>query len=269
MKEKRVRIFLLRRWYMVGGAALAMAAVIFYVVNYPASVSTAASSRQLPIYSVERNQKVCAISFDAAWGDASTADLVGILNRYGVKATFFVIGDWAEQYPQDVKMLHANGMEVMNHSSSHGHMNQMSAEEIIADVEQCNDQIEDITGQRPTLIRCPYGEYDDHVISAIRAIGMEPIQWDVDSLDWKDLSADEIYRRVTGKVQPGSIILFHNAGQNTPQALPDILEYLLGEGYAIVPVSEILLEGEYTIDHEGRQWPAEDGGEETDAPLAQ
>ena len=69
MKEKRVRIFLLRRWYMVGGAALAMAAVIFYVVNYPASVSTAASSRQLPIYSVERNQKVCAISFDAAWGE--------------------------------------------------------------------------------------------------------------------------------------------------------------------------------------------------------
>ena len=68
MKEKRVRIFLLRRWYMVGGAALAMAAVIFYVVNYPASVSTAAS-RQLPIYSVERNQKVCAISFDAAWGE--------------------------------------------------------------------------------------------------------------------------------------------------------------------------------------------------------
>ena len=70
MKEKRVRIFLLRRWYMIGGAALAMAAVIFYVVNYPVSVSTAASSRQLPIYSVERNQKVCAISFDAAWGDA-------------------------------------------------------------------------------------------------------------------------------------------------------------------------------------------------------
>lgn len=82
MKEKRVRIFLLRRWYMVGGAALAMAAVIFYVVNYPASVSTAASSRQLPIYSVERNQKVCAISFDAAWGEEKCGSSVAELPHF-------------------------------------------------------------------------------------------------------------------------------------------------------------------------------------------
>lgn len=65
----KVKILLLRRWYMVGGAALVLAAAIFYVVNYPASVSAAATTRQLPIYSVERSQKVCAISFDAAWGD--------------------------------------------------------------------------------------------------------------------------------------------------------------------------------------------------------
>ena len=77
-------------------------------------------------------------------------------------------------------MLHENGMEVMNHSSAHGHMNQMSSEAIIADVNKCNDQIEALTGQRPTLFRCPYGEYDDHVISAIRSAGMEPIQWDVE-----------------------------------------------------------------------------------------
>ena len=203
------------------------------------------------------------------WGSEDTQELIDILGRYGVRATFFVVGDWVDKYPESVKALHDAGHEVMNHSNTHAHMNQLSAQEIIADVEACNDKIEAVTGVRPTLIRPPYGEYNDQVISAIRSIGMEPIQWDVDSLDWKDLSADEIYRRVTGKVQPGSIILFHNAGQNTPQALPDILEYLLGEGYAIVPVSEILLEGEYTIDHEGRQWPAEDGGEETDAPLAQ
>ena len=65
----KVKILLLRRWYMVGGAALVLAAAIFYVVNYPASVSAAATTRQLPIYSVERSQKVCAISFDAAWGE--------------------------------------------------------------------------------------------------------------------------------------------------------------------------------------------------------
>ena len=253
-----MKILFLRHKYVTACAGAVLSAAILLAATMPAAVSASATERQLPIYCVDRGQKVCAISFDAAWGDASTQGLVDILNQYDVKATFFVIGDWAEQYPEDVKMLHENGMEIMNHSSAHGHMNQMSSEEIIADVEKCNDQIETLTGERPTLFRCPYGEYDDHVISAVRSIGMEPIQWDVDSLDWKDISAEEIYQRVTSKVQPGSIILFHrNAGLNTPEALPDILEYLIGEGYEIVPVSEILLDGEYTIDHEGRQWAAE------------
>ena len=258
-----MRILLLRHKYLTILAAILLAAGVFLAVTVPAAVSTAATERQLPIYCVKRDQKVCSVSFDAAWGDASTQSLVDILNKYNVKATFFVIGNWAEQYPEDVKMLHENGMEVMNHSSAHGHMTQMSADEIVADINRCNDQIEALIGERPTLFRCPYGEYDDHVISAVRSAGLEPIQWDVDSLDWKDLSANEIHQRVTSKVQPGSIILFHNAGLNTPEALPGIIEYLLGEGYEIVPISEILLEGEYTIDHEGRQWTAEKSSQKT------
>ena len=80
--------------------------------------------------------------------------------------------------------------------------------------------------------------------------------WDVDSLDWKDLSASEITKRVTSKVQPGSIVLFHNAALHTPEALPDILQTLLQDGYTFVPISQILLNCEYTIDHTGRQCPA-------------
>ena len=142
----------------------------------------------------------------------------------------------------------------MNHSNAHDHYNSLTAEQIIKDVNTCNDKLEALTGARPTLIRCPFGEYDDHVISAIRSIGMEPIQWDVDSLDWKGISAGEITKRVTGKVTNGSIVLFHNAGEHTPEALPDILDYLLGEGYEIVPISKLLLTNEETyIDHTGRQ----------------
>ena len=144
----------------------------------------------------------------------------------------------------------------MNHSNTHAHMNQLTAEEIIADVEACNDKIEAVTGVRPTLIRPPYGEYNDQVISAIRSIGMEPIQWDVDSLDWKEISADEITQRVTSRVQSGSIVLFHNAALHTPEALPGILECLLQEGYTFVPISQLILEEPYTIDHTGRQCPA-------------
>lgn len=176
----KVKILLLRRWYMVGGAALLAAAAIFYAVNYPASVSAAATTRQLPIYSVESSQKVCAISFDAAWGNEDTQMLIGILNQYQVKATFFLVGDWVDKYPESVQALHEAGMEVMNHSNHHDHYNSLSADQIVADVTACNDKVKAITGIAPTLIRCPYGEYDDHVISAIRSLGMEPIQWDVE-----------------------------------------------------------------------------------------
>lgn len=114
------------------------------------------------------------------WGNEDTQQLIDILGEYQIKATFFVVGDWVEKYPESVKALHEAGHEIMNHSNTHAHYNSLSSEEIIADVNACNDKIEAITGVRPTLIRCPYGEYDDHVITAIRSMGMEPIQWDVE-----------------------------------------------------------------------------------------
>ena len=90
------------------------------------------------------------------------------------------MGDWAEKYPESVKALHDAGHEVMSHSSHHDHYNGLSAEQIVSDVQDSCAKIEAVTGECPTLIRCPYGEYDDHVISAIRSIGMEPIQWSVE-----------------------------------------------------------------------------------------
>ena len=255
-----MKLFLVRRKLLTAVACLLVAAGMFYVVNHPAIVGASATTRQLPIYCVQRDQKMIAISFDAAWGNEDTQELIDILARYNVKATFFVVGEWVDKYPESVKALHDAGHEVMNHSDDHAHMTQLSKEEIIADVEACNDKIEAVTGVRPTLIRPPYGEYDDNVITAIRSIGMEPIQWDVDSLDWKDLSAQEITKRVTSKVQAGSIVLFHNAAIHTPEALPTILETLLQEGYTFVPISQLILPGtyntDYTIDHTGRQMAA-------------
>lgn len=226
---------------------------MFYLVNHPAVIGTAAATRQLPIYCVQRDQKMASLTFDAAWGNEDTQQLIDILGQYNVKATFFVVGDWVDKYPESVKALHEAGHAVMSHSAHHDHFNALSADQIIADLNLANDKIEAVTGVRPTLFRPPYGEYDDHVINAVRSLGMEPIQWDVDSLDWKDLSAQDITKRVTSKVQPGSIVLFHNAAKHTPEALPGILEYLIQEGYTLVPVSELLLEGEYTMDHTGRQ----------------
>ena len=192
------------------------------------------------------------------WGNEDTQQLIDILAQYNVKTTFFVVGDWVEKYPESVKALHDAGHEIQNHSNTHAHYNALSTQEIIADVNACNDKIEAVTGVRPTLIRCPYGEYDDHVIAAIRSMGMEPIQWDVDSLDWKELSAGEITKRVTGKTQSGSIVLFHNAALHTPEALPSILDFFQSAGYKVVPISQIILTGDYYMDHTGKQCPVEE-----------
>ena len=257
----RGKVLLLRRGTLLLILTALVAAGIFMAVGGPGFVSASAAKRQLPIYSVEREEKVCAISFDAAWGNEDTQTLIDILGKYNVKATFFVVGDWVDKYPESVKALHDAGHEVMNHSLHHDHYNALTADQVVADVTACNEKIAAITGVTPCLIRCPYGEYDDHVISAIRSMGMEPIQWDVDSLDWKDLPAGEITERVVSRVQPGSIVLFHNAALHTPEALPAILETLLQEGYTFVPISELILPGEYnvdyTIDHTGRQLPAQ------------
>jgi len=235
---------------------IAAVILIFSFIYSPGVVGAAATRRELPVYSVEREGKYVSLSFDAAWGNEDTQKLIDILGQYGVKATFFVVGDWVDRYPESVKALHDAGHEVMNHSNAHPHMAKLSAQQIISEVSACNDKIEAVTGVRPTLFRCPYGEYDDNVISTIQGMGMTAVQWDTDSLDWKNLTADEIYKRVTGKVQPGSIVLFHNAGLHTPEALPSILEYLQSNGYTAVPVSQILLRGDTYIDHTGRQHAA-------------
>lgn len=257
MGKGKVRVFLLRRRVVAALGVLLLAGAIFYVVSYPPSVTASSTQRQLPIYCVEREQKMCSVSFDAAWGNEDTQALIDILARYNVKATFFCVGDWAEKYPESVKALHDAGHEVMSHSNHHDHYNSLTAEEIVADVTASNQRIAASTGVTPTLIRCPYGEYDDHVISAIRSMGMEPIQWNVDSLDWKDYDAGIICKRVRDKLCPGSIVLFHNAALHTPEALPSVLEYMIQEGYAVVPIGQLIYTENYTIDHTGRQFPAE------------
>ena len=176
----KVKLVVLRRGWLTLGMAALCAVGVFCASSIPAAVSASVATRQLPIYCVERDQKVCSISFDAAWGADNTQKILDVLKKYNVKATFFVVGNWATQYPDTAQAIADAGHEVMNHSDAHDHFNALSAEQIIADVTACNEKIEAITGACPTLIRCPFGEYDDHVIAAIRSMGMEPIQWDVE-----------------------------------------------------------------------------------------
>ena len=147
------------------------------------------------------------------------------------------------------------GHEVVNYLNTHAHFSKLTADQIIADINGCNDKVEAVTGVRPILFRPPYGEYDDHVVKTLTGMGMYTIQWDVDSLDWKDLASAEITSRVTDKVKSGSIVLFHNAALHTPEALPGIIEWLVQNGYSPVKVSELIYRENFSIDHTGKQIP--------------
>ena len=247
-------LLLSKRWLAIPGALLCVCALCL-VTTLPAYVTASAPQRQLPVYCVQRDYKVCSLTFDAAWGNEDTQELIDILDQYNVKATFFVVGDWVEKYPESVKALSDAGHEVMSHSNHHDHFNTLSAQEIIDDLNACNDKIEAVTGVRPTLFRPPYGEYDDHVISTVRGMGIQPIQWDVDSLDWKDYGEQNIIDTVleNKSLQNGSIILCHNGAKYTEDALEKVITGLQERGYKIVPVSELIYKEDYHMDASGRQ----------------
>lgn len=210
--------------------------------------------RELPIYCVERDDKKISISFDAAWGTEYTDELLDILEERNIRCTFFLVGFWIDAHPDKVQLIAQKGHEIGNHSTNHPHMSNLGKEQIIKEIETTQKKIEELAGDRAVkLFRPPYGDYNNLLISTCREMGFYPIQWDVDSLDWKELGVDHMYRQVTGKVKPGSIVLFHNNAKYTATALPSILDNLLEEGYEFVPISELIYKGSYDIDHTGMQ----------------
>lgn len=237
-------------------AAAAGLAVVTAAVGITAAVTSVGShakQRQLPIYSVERGDKKIALTFDVAWENSNTQELIDILKENNAKATFFITGDWCDRYPDDVKAFFDAGHEIENHSDQHPHVEGIKVNDLINDTKECSRKIKMITGEEPTLYRAPYGEFDDNLITTLDGMGMKVIQWDVDSIDWKKPSAEQIKKRVLKNTKSGSILLFHNDLENTTEALPDILKTLGSQGYEFVTVKEMVYPDNYTIDANGRQ----------------
>jgi polysaccharide deacetylase family sporulation protein PdaB len=230
-------------------------AVLAVVIGFQGVTAIKASTekRKIPIYSVKTNDKKIAISFDAAWGNEETQTLIDILKKYNVKTTFFVVGAWVDKYPESVKALADAGHEVCNHSNTHPHMPKLPRDKMCEQINECNNKIKKITGVSPILFRPPYGDYNNSLVEAVKSSNMYCVQWDVDSLDWKNPAPKDMIARVTSKVKPGSIVLFHNGAKNTPEALPKIIETLQSQGYQIVPVSQLIYKDGYKIDNAGMQ----------------
>jgi polysaccharide deacetylase family sporulation protein PdaB len=205
-------------------------------------------ARLLPVYYVDTAEKKLAFSFDASWGAEFTPKILSILQQNNIKTTFFLTGFWVEKHPELVKKIAAAGHELGNHTWTHPHLNTLDKQGIKLELERLHAALTGLTGTEPKLFRPPFGEYSNKVIEAAGELGYLTIQWSIDSLDWKNLSREAIVRRVTGQLHPGAIILFHNNGLHTADALPEIISYATSRGYTIVPISELLHREDWYID---------------------
>ncbi len=205
-----IRVFKLKNIAVAAFAALLITVLsvsVYFTGAY--AVYYGNTPRLVPIYSVDREDKVISISFDCAWGTDYTDDILNALKISDVRATWFMVEFWAEKYGDYVKKIDAAGHEIGTHSSTHSYMSKQNSEEIKMELSTSSEAIESVTGKKVELFRPPYGDYDDELIKTASEAGYYTIQWDTDSLDWKDLSATDIAMRVINGVQSGSIILMN------------------------------------------------------------
>ncbi|MDR1753598.1 MAG: polysaccharide deacetylase family protein [Eubacterium sp.] len=244
-KKKAVRTGLLIL-AVFAGIAIGIAAIL-------TAVDIGAKEKKVPIYSVDRSDNKISLTFDCAWGNSNTDELLLMLEKGGVRATFFVTGEFCDKFPDDVRKMAAAGHEIANHSDAHPHIIGMNINDLIADTKEGGRKIEMITKIKPTLYRSPYGEFDDTSVSTIEGMGYKFIQWSVDSIDWQEPDSETIKKRVIDKTGSGSILLFHNDLKNTAEALPDIISSLKKSGFEFVPAGELIYYKDYYIDNTGKQ----------------
>ena len=218
-----------------------------------APVYLANAKRLVPVYSVETEEKVVALTFDAAWGADKTRGIIELLEKYDADGTFFLVGIWIEKYPEETKLIAEKGSEIGNHRNNHLHMSKLQNDEIKKEIESVNVRLQELTGKTPKYFRPPFGEYDNKLLENVAALDMVGVQWSVDSLDWKGLSGEEIAKRVLSRVHNGAIILFHNNSDHVLDALPIILPKLKADGYKCVSVDELVMTENYIIDNRGVQ----------------
>lgn len=225
-------------------------------VSGAAGVFFGVPSRKIPVYCVERGEdeeKVIALTFDAAWGADKTRGIMDILEEYDAGGTFFLVGFWLDKYPDMTREIAERGFEMGNHSANHLNMPKLNDETMRAEISSVNARIEQLAGVKPKFFRAPYGDYSDRLMTAVEGEGMVGVQWSIDTLDWKGLSAAEITERVVPKAKSGDIVLFHNNSDHVLDALPLVLMGLKNKGFRFVGLSELVATEGFTVDHTGMQ----------------
>ncbi len=262
MESDDMNFFVIRLKTLAAAAAGVLAicaAGVFFFSN--ASETFLVGGREIPIYSVARDDNRIALTFDCAWNADDIDSILGTLGDHNVKATFFVVGSWAEKYPDAVRKIAAQGHELGSHSYNHADYTTLSESEMLEDMERTDNIIKDLTGESPALFRAPSGSYNSKVVAAAESSGRIYVQWSRDALDYTETATkDSIIKRACENTVPGDIILMHNGTKYTAYALDALLDDLCAR-FEPVKVSELLHLGEYTVDASGKQFPVTGGGQ--------
>lgn len=209
--------------------------------------------RLIPIYNVETEEKKVAITFDSAWGADKTLKILETLKEYNATGTFFLVGFWVDEYPDMVKAIAEQGVEIATHSNTHPDFAKLTEGQMRSELSTSMEKITNITGKEVKLFRSPYGSYNNTSISVAESLGLKTIQWNIDTLDWKGLNGSEMLNRVLKKISNGSIILCHNNSDYIIEGLTLILDKLTSMGYEFVSVGDLILKENYYIDNLGVQ----------------
>lgn len=237
---------------LLTAAALSVPAAVY--------ISASAGEAMLPVYRVERSDQLLSLTFDAAWGNEDIREILAILEKHQIRATFFVTGDWASAYPEEIRVITAAGHDIGNHSATHPRMTELSEESMKRELLSVQETVRELTGQQMSLFRAPYGEYNNRLLQTAAACGYQTIQWSVDSEDWREYGVEEIVEAVTKSrdLGSGAIILMHSGAKYTRDALEAVILTLEEAGYQFVPVSELIYTDHFRIDASGKQIPDSD-----------
>lgn len=215
---------------------------LFAIGTLYVQVSDMINAGPIAIAGTRTEQKVVALTFDHSWGNKFTPSILDTLQQNNIKVTFFIMGPWAQKYPEVAKRMVTDGHEIASHGYRHENYGDMSPDWVREDIQKSHNLIKEVTGVDATLIRPPNGHYSQQSLKVADELGYKTIIWNVDSLDWKNPGRDVIIERVMKRVKPGAIILMHASDTpvQTADALPILLQKIKAEGYEIVPVGELL-----------------------------
>lgn len=187
------------------------------------------------------------------WNADDIDQILTVLKENNTKITFFMVGDWIEKFPEAVKKISDEGHEIASHSDTHPHVNNLTYEQNIEEIEKSNDKIEQITGKRTNIYRAPYGEYNNTVVKAAQDKGYYIIQWNLDTLDYSGLTGEQMWDRLKDKIKAGDIILSHNGTKNTANSLDMLIKNIKSKGLEVVTISDLIYKDNYEINSNGTQ----------------